>query len=69
VRSHYVRCLVSGALFQEATSGPALGDVVSVSAPPLGCLVNRVQHSDQVTPWTFGIAALKSNLARRGLLR
>ena len=45
-----------------------VGDVVRVSAPPLGMLANRVQHTDQAAPWRFGITALMQNLARRGLL-
>ena len=44
------------------------GDVVRVSAPLLGALVNRVQTTDRTEPWTFGIAALMANLARRNLL-
>jgi len=46
----------------------AIGDVVTVATPKLGVLVNRVNHSDKVTPWTFGIASLMTNLHRRGLL-
>jgi fumarylacetoacetate (FAA) hydrolase family protein len=46
----------------------AVGDVVDVSTPALGTLVNRVQHTDAIAPWTFGTAALMQNLARRGLL-
>lgn len=46
----------------------AVGDVVSVSTPQLGTLVNRVTTSDLAAPWTFGIAALMRSLARRGLL-
>jgi len=45
-----------------------VGDVVSVSTPGLGCLVNRVNTSDQIAPWTYGITALMRDLARRGLL-
>ncbi|SFB72954.1 Fumarylacetoacetate (FAA) hydrolase family protein [Polaromonas sp. OV174] len=45
-----------------------VGDVVTVSAPALGRLVNRVRHSDQVAPWTFGLTALMLNLAGRQLL-
>ncbi|NML84542.1 fumarylacetoacetate hydrolase family protein [Polaromonas sp.] len=45
-----------------------VGDVVSVSTPQLGTLVNRVTTSDLAAPWTFGIAALMRSLARRGLL-
>ncbi|MES2976173.1 MAG: fumarylacetoacetate hydrolase family protein [Pseudomonadota bacterium] len=45
-----------------------VGDVVTVSTPKLGMLANRVNHSDKVAPWTFGIGALMRNLAGRGLL-
>ena len=46
-----------------------LGDRVSISTPPLGTLVNHVQRSDAVTPWTFGVRALFANLGHRGLLK
>jgi fumarylacetoacetate (FAA) hydrolase family protein len=46
----------------------AVGDVVRVSTPRLGALVNRVNTSDQVLPWTYGSSALMRDLARRGLL-
>ena len=45
-----------------------VGDVVTVTTPTLGALVNRVNHSDKVAPWTFGAGALMRNLARRRLL-
>jgi fumarylacetoacetate (FAA) hydrolase family protein len=45
-----------------------VGDIVTVTTPTLGALVNRVNHSDKVAPWTFGAAALMQNLARRRLL-
>ncbi|MCU1571653.1 MAG: fumarylacetoacetate hydrolase family protein [Naasia sp.] len=45
-----------------------VGDVVRISAPLLGGLVNRVQISERCEPWTFGISALMGNLSRRGLL-
>ena len=45
-----------------------VGDIVSISARQLGTLVNRVNHSDKVTPWTFGVSDLMQNLAQRGLL-
>jgi fumarylacetoacetate (FAA) hydrolase family protein len=45
------------------------GDVVSISSPTLGTLINEVATSDQAEPWTFGTGALMANLARRGLLR
>jgi fumarylacetoacetate (FAA) hydrolase family protein len=45
-----------------------VGDIVTVKTPTLGALVNRVNRSDQVAPWTFGAGALMQNLARRRLL-
>ncbi|HTC11089.1 MAG TPA: fumarylacetoacetate hydrolase family protein [Acetobacteraceae bacterium] len=44
------------------------GDIVTIAAPKLGRLVNRMMPSDQCEPWTFGISALMRNLAKRGLL-
>src|SRR6185369_9738379 len=44
-----------------------LGDRVSIGSPALGTLVNQVQRSDQLPPWTFGVRALYSNLAQRGI--
>jgi fumarylacetoacetate (FAA) hydrolase family protein len=43
-----------------------VGDIVTVRTPLLGALVNRVDRSDKIPPWTFGIAALMRNLAARG---
>ncbi|GIJ34405.1 fumarylacetoacetate hydrolase family protein [Micromonospora sediminimaris] len=43
-------------------------DVVRISCPALGTLVNRVWHAEQCEPWRFGVRDLMSNLARRGLL-
>jgi fumarylacetoacetate (FAA) hydrolase family protein len=44
------------------------GDVVRVSSPRLGTLVNTVTTSDRAPPWTFGTRALMRSLAARGLL-
>ncbi len=44
------------------------GDLVTISTPSLGALVNRVSTSDAITPWTFGTTALMQNLRARGLL-
>ena len=44
-----------------------VGDVVSVSTPQLGTLVNQVTTSDQAPAWTYGVGALMRDLARRGL--
>ncbi len=46
----------------------AVGDIVTVSTPALGALVNRVNHTDRIAPWNFGAVALMTNLAQRGLL-
>ncbi|HVO87784.1 MAG TPA: fumarylacetoacetate hydrolase family protein [Casimicrobiaceae bacterium] len=46
-----------------------VGDVVTVRTPALGALVNRVEHSDRIEPWTFGARALMRSLGRRGLLQ
>ncbi len=43
-------------------------DIVTIAAPKLGRLVNRMRHSNECEPWTFGTGALMRNLARRGLL-
>ncbi|MEV4753612.1 fumarylacetoacetate hydrolase family protein [Micromonospora sp. NPDC049559] len=43
-------------------------DVVRISCPTLGTLVNRVRHAEECEPWQFGVRDLMGNLARRGLL-
>ena len=45
-----------------------IGDVVTISSPALGSLVNTVRLSTVCPPWTFGTAVLMRNLAKRGLL-
>lgn len=68
--------LFTGCMFQApATRGASgevfthqVGDVVTIKAPPLGTLVNRINTTDKVRPWNFGIADLMSNLAHRQLL-
>jgi len=45
-----------------------IGDVVTIAAPHLGHLVNRMRLTHECEPWTFGSGALMRNLARRGLL-
>ncbi len=45
-----------------------VGDVVAVATPKLGALVNRVNRSDRIAPWTFGTVALMHNLAKRRLI-
>ena len=46
-----------------------VGDVVRISSPEVGTLINEVVHTDQAEPWTFGTGALMTNLARRGVLK
>src|SRR4051812_33075992 len=43
-------------------------DIVTVAAPQLGKLVNRMRTSDECEPWTFGIGELMRNLAKRNIL-
>jgi fumarylacetoacetate (FAA) hydrolase family protein len=43
-------------------------DIVTIAAPQLGKLTNRMRASDDCEPWTFGIGALMKNLAQRKLL-
>ena len=45
-----------------------VGDVVTISAPQLGALVNRMRHTHECPPWTFGVSHLLRNLAGRGVL-
>ena len=44
------------------------GDVVTISAPELGALVNTVRLSTEAPEWEFGAGALMRNLAGRGLI-
>jgi fumarylacetoacetate (FAA) hydrolase family protein len=46
-----------------------LGDLVTIQSAWLGGLHNRVTHSETAAPWRFGLRALISNLAARGLLQ
>ena len=39
-------------------------DIVTIAAPKLGKLVNRMRNSDDCEPWTFGVGALMKNSAR-----
>jgi len=43
-------------------------DIVTIAAPELGQLVNRMRTSDECEPWTWGVGALMRNLAERKLL-
>jgi fumarylacetoacetate (FAA) hydrolase family protein len=44
------------------------GDIVTIAAPKLGRLVNRMMPTDRCEAWRFGTGALMRNLAARGLL-
>jgi fumarylacetoacetate (FAA) hydrolase family protein len=45
------------------------GDVVTIAAPEIGALVNRVVPTDSAEPWAMGVSGLMRNLSRRGLLK
>jgi len=45
-----------------------VGDIVTISAPGLGALTNRIVRSNEAPPWTYGASHLMRNLAKRGLL-
>jgi fumarylacetoacetate (FAA) hydrolase family protein len=45
-----------------------IGDVVTITSPELGTLINSVDRSTNCPPWVFGTAELMRNLAGRGLL-
>lgn len=45
-----------------------IGDVVTISSPKLGALVNTVRLSTECPPWTYGTRQLMSDLAGEGLL-
>ncbi|MEC9483683.1 MAG: fumarylacetoacetate hydrolase family protein [Halomonas sp.] len=42
-----------------------IGDSVTIATPALGALVNRVDRSDRLPPWTFGIREFYRHLAQR----
>lgn len=44
-----------------------VGDVVRISSPRLGMLVNRVNQSEQAPRWDFGLRQFIANLGARGL--
>ena len=44
------------------------GDLVKISVPQLGMLVNTVNRSDKIAPWKYGVGNLMRDLARRGAL-
>ena len=48
---------------QQPSPNPPDGDLVSISAPELGTLVNRVTPSEQAPAWDFGVRDLFRSLA------
>lgn len=42
-----------------------IGDRVTISTPFLGALVNHVDYSDQLAPWTFGIRSWQQHIANK----
>ncbi|MBL4726849.1 MAG: fumarylacetoacetate hydrolase family protein [Rhizobiaceae bacterium] len=42
-----------------------VGDVVTISSPKLGMLINRVNHSSKVAPWDYGVSDLMRTLRAR----
>ena len=69
-------CLMTGTLFAPSEDRDKIGggfthkvgDLVQISTPTLGALVNEVELSENIEPWDFGAGALMKNLAARGLL-
>jgi fumarylacetoacetate (FAA) hydrolase family protein len=43
-------------------------DLVTITAPELGTLANRMRSSAACEPWSYGIGALMASLAKRGVL-
>ena len=44
------------------------GDIVTIAAPELGSLTNRMKRTDACEPWIYGASHLMRHLAARGLL-
>ena len=69
-------CLMTGTLFAPTEDRDQIGegfthkigDVVRISNSRLGALINEVNLSEKISPWTFGLGELMGNLAARGLL-
>jgi fumarylacetoacetate (FAA) hydrolase family protein len=45
-----------------------MDDVVRIASPKLGGLVNRVKRTETLEPWDYGVHALMTSLAARGML-
>jgi fumarylacetoacetate (FAA) hydrolase family protein len=42
-----------------------VGDIVRIRSAKLGELMNRVEHSERLAPWTYGVRQLMQHVARR----
>jgi fumarylacetoacetate (FAA) hydrolase family protein len=42
-----------------------IGDIVTISSPQLGSLINRVNHTNRIPPWTLGAGKLLEILTAR----
>ncbi|MEO6533512.1 MAG: fumarylacetoacetate hydrolase family protein [Pseudolysinimonas sp.] len=68
--------LYLGTMFAPTDDRDAVGqgfthhvdDVVRISSPTLGGLVNRVKRTESLEQWDFGIHALMTSLVARGLI-
>jgi len=66
--------LFTGCMFKAPTTRGSepfrhkVDDMVTIKAPALGALTTRVNTTDKVKRWNFGIADLMNNLANRHLL-
>jgi len=45
-----------------------VGDVVKISSPEIGTLMNTVDYTNNVPAWEFGVFDLMKNLSSRGLI-
>jgi fumarylacetoacetate (FAA) hydrolase family protein len=46
-----------------------VGDVVKISSPKIGTLINIVDHTNNIPSWDFGVFDLMQNLSKRKLIR
>jgi fumarylacetoacetate (FAA) hydrolase family protein len=42
-----------------------VGDIVRIRSARLGELANRVEHSEHLAPWTYGVRELMRHIASR----
>jgi fumarylacetoacetate (FAA) hydrolase family protein len=70
-----VKVLFCGTLFAPTQDRGApgsgfthhVGDVVRIRSGKLGELVNRVERSETLAPWSYGVRKLMRDLSRRGV--